>query len=222
MFNYLDFDTSIEIICFLISVICLSKDRSWVWKYFSLYLFITCTAELTAIFLRSHHHPNGWPYNILMFFEMFFTSLIFSRLFNKYIKSKSLILIGFALFLITYIFETISNSHKKMKPAILYFNNSTNTLMSVIFVFYALYYFYLLLKDSNYVDLRFSSDFWWVIGVLFFYFGSTAVNIYRGIEESASKQNLCYYILNILIIMLYSCWSYSFICRKWQTTTSIT
>ncbi len=222
--HFKDFFTSntvSELICFLIAMVCLIKDRNRVWKYFSFYLFITCVTELGAIYLKRHRHSNGWPYNISMLFEMLFISLMFANLFNKYIKSKPIILTGFVSFAGVYIYETIGNSHKIMKPGFLYFNNTTNNVMSVLFVFYSLYYFYLLLRDSQYIDLRFSPQFWWVIGVLFFYFGSTAVNIYRGIDESDSKQALCYYILNIFIILLYSCWSYAFICKKWLGTTSI-
>jgi hypothetical protein len=136
-----------------------------------------------------------------------------------------------------------------------------------------------LLKDENYTDLRISANFWWVIGVLFFYFGSTAVNLYRGINitnqktevtkspkatvskvandtvkfqplkkvfinnidtvnvkakfpkannkpskktpdnSKTSKEKLTEFILGLFIALLYISWIYSFICRRWLTTT---
>jgi len=276
----LDFDTSIELLCCITAILCLSKDKNRVWKSFSIYLVITCLTELTALYLTRHHRQNAWLYNILILFEMSFTSLMFGELFNKYIKSKKLIKWGFLLFAVTYVAETISNIYNKGITGILHFNNLTNEVMSVLFVCYALYYFYLLLKDDSYTDLRISASFWWVIGVLLFYFGSTAINLYRGFdinnqklpvaksgvaainklvndtvktehlknafiarndsinhksvffknqnEVPATKSNnvktqkekLTEFILGVFITLLYACWTYSFICKRWLTTSA--
>ena len=183
----LDFDTSAELLCFATSVFCLSKDKNLVWRSFRIYLFITCLTELTALYLTNHHRQNAWLYNISILFEMGFTSRMFAELLNEYINGKKLIKSGYILFVVIYIVETISHIYKKGITGVLHFNDLTNEVMSVLFVFYALYYFYLLLKDDGYVDLKVSARFWWVMGVLLFYFGSTAINLYRGIDVTIQK-----------------------------------
>jgi len=95
----------------------------------------------------------------------------------------------------------------------------TYSTMSVVFVVCSLYYFYLLLNDNQYIELKFSADFWWAVTTLLFYFGSTAVNIFRGklMIKVTSENYLTYYIYLVLNILLSLGWSYSFICRKLTT-----
>ena len=213
-------NTIIEIVCFLIGLICLLNDKNKVWKIFPIYLFINCITELFAIYLRKHHHNNQWPYNISIIFEATFISTMFLKLFNKYFKSKLFIIGGLALLLIAYgydikthdflLFKNITNDT---------LNEITNDLMSALFSIYSLSYFYLLLKDERYINLKYSSDFWWVVGILFFYFGSTTLNLFR--SEFKSESGLPNYITLILIWIIYSCWSYSFICKKWLVAKSL-
>ena len=186
----LDFDTSIELLGCIVGIVCLSKDKSFAWRTLRVYLVITCLAELTALYLTQHRRSNAWLYNISILFEMGCICLMFSKLLDEYISSKKLIRFGYIIFAGVYISETGFHIFNKGITGILKFNDLTNDVMSVMFVFYALYYFYLLLKDENYIDLRISANFWWVIGVLFFYFGSTAVNLYRGINITNQKTDL--------------------------------
>ena len=211
MLNYFTFNTTSEMVCLLFSIICLSQDKNMMWRYFMLYLLITLCAELAGIHLKRQHSNNQWIYNLLMIPDCIFISAIFYSLLEKPYK----VIVGFTvLILIMYAYET-------MHHGIMSFNNTTNSLMAVIFVFWSLWYFYLLLKNDKYSRLAFYSDFWWVAGVLFFYFGNTAVNLFRGKLHFmiTPKHFLTYYIYNILNILLYGCWSYSFICRRWLTTS---
>ena len=263
MKSFLTINIISEIICFLVALVCLLKVKSPVWKYFSFYLLITCLTEITGVYLREQHVANQWPYNIFILFEIGFTGLVFGQLLKRNRNGRILILTGMFVLALFYLYETISHS-------LLRFHSLTNNAESVIFVIYSFYYFYLLLKDEEYINLKFFADFWWVVGVLFFYFGSTAVNLYRGMDvtevktakvnprpdssrhagmvnnmreplkmeatlkslkqqgqaglikrnKPTAKQILTSYIMNLLIILLYGCWSYSFICRKWLTTKS--
>ena len=102
-------------------------------------------------------------------------------------------------------------------------HNITTSVMSVLFVLYSLYYFYCLLKDESHINLKYYPPFWWTAGVLFFYFGSTACNVFYSklsVITVTPKHYLTYYIYNGLNIILYGCWSYSFICRKWAVSKS--
>jgi hypothetical protein len=212
---YFTFNTTSEIICFLVSLICIAKGADWICKSIWLYLLITCITEIYGIYLKANHHPNQWPYNILLIFQITFISFFFGNLFSKYIKSKPIIISGLALLFGLYIYELLFHTFFR-------FYELTYNCMSVLLVIYSLYYFYLLLKDGNYIDLKYSANFWWVSGVLFFYFGSTAVNLFRGKLSVmvTPKHYLTYYIYIVLNMLLYGCWSYSFICKRWLTTTS--
>jgi hypothetical protein len=223
LLDYFTLNTSAEIICFVIAFICLIKDKSPAWRSMVLFLLITCITELIGIYIkkqyladRTHVKPNIWIYNVLIIFQAGFTSFMFGHLLNKYINSRLIIFGGLAILLVMYITEIcIHGVFEK--------HNLTTVSMAVLFVLLSLIYFYQLNNDADYIVLISSPAFWWVSGVLFFYFGGTACNIfYYKLSRVVvtPKHYLTYYIYNALNIILYACWSYSFICRKWLTTTS--
>jgi hypothetical protein len=216
MLSYLTTSTTAEIICFLFAVICLSKDDSSVWRSMIIFLFITCVAEISGVYFGRKVHDNQWVYNIFIIFETGFINLMFFLIFKKNINSKPPLTVGLALFVLLYVGNLISNGFRV-------YSNLTYTVMSVLYVLYSLYYYYLLLKDERYINLSRSADFWWVAGTLFFYFSTTACNLFD--EKLAhvmitSTETLNHFIFKSLNIILYGCWSYSFICRKWLIPTT--
>lgn len=218
MLNYITINTAIEIVCFIFSLICLINDSSWVWKSMILYLFVTCVVETLGIIIPGPKNliSNHWLYNIFLLFEIGFTNLMFSYLLGQYTNSKPIIVIGLIISTSVYIYEIVQHSFFT-------YNYHTYTTTSVLFVFYSFYYYYLLLKDERYVRLKYSAEFWWVTGTLFFYFADTASNIFYNELRKVVLWNgyhLTFYIFRVLNIILYGCWSYSFICRKWLTPTS--
>jgi hypothetical protein len=140
MLNYLKPEIIIELICFIIAFVCLLKAKPSIWKYQAGYLLVVCITELTGVYLKRHHHVNQWPYNILLLFEIVFICLMFRYLFNRYMKRGPIILCGVILLIILYVYELLTHGF-------LIYNNITYTSMSVIYIFYALFYYYLLLKD---------------------------------------------------------------------------
>jgi len=218
--SYFTINTEVEIGCFFIALLCISKDKSLAWRSMVLFLFITCVAELMGvhfkkIFLadRIHNHQNVWIYNILLIFQAGFISFMFNHLIGKYANSKPVILSGLALLAAVYIYEILNHGVFK-------YNEVTNTVMLVLFVAYSLSFYYYLLKDDRYINLKYSADFWWVAGLLLFYFGSTASNIFfdnLSPYKANALKDLSSLIFKALNIILYACWSYSFICRRWLT-----
>jgi len=211
MLHYITFNTFFEIQCFIIAVICLTKDKNQEWRGLIVYLLITCLTELTGIYFKTHHQANQWPYNILLLCHILFTSYMFYSLLNKYINSKPIIHSGLAVLSLFYLYDTIQHGFFR-------FNMLTYNAMSVFFAFYSLFYFYLLLQHDTYIRLSISDEFWWTCGTLFFYFGSTAVNLFRGKPSPtkiSSGHSTAYYIYIVLNMLMYGFWSYSFICRKW-------
>ena len=158
---------------------------------------------------------NHWLYNIFLLCDIGFMSLMFYHLLNNYVNAKPIIIVGLGIILLFYVAE-ISNH------GFFEYNERTYTQMSVVFVIYCLYYFYLLIKDEEYINLKSYPPVWWVIGTLFFYFGLTAVNIFDPKLDNVKigQHSINFYIFRVLNVILYSCWSYSFICRRWLTTTS--
>lgn len=219
MLNYFSASTISELICFVIASICLIKDSNVVWRSMVVYLFLTCVTELMGVYFAGPKLSisNHRVYNTYLIFEAGFTHLMFAFLINKYINSKPLIITGFAIFLLIYIWETVYNSGVQ-------FNITSYKVLSVLFVVYSLYYYYLLLKDDHYIHLKYSPEFWWVAGALIFYFTNTACIIfYKPLSTMLlwNGHHLIHYIISALNILLYGCWSYSFICRKWLTPISL-
>ena len=214
MLSYFTFNTSFELICLAFAILCLWRTHELVWKSLIFYLFIICLAEFTGVYLKRHYQSNQWIYNVLLVFQIGFTSIMFKHLFDKYSIGKPAVFLGWLLLLSLYIIDLLTHGFFK-------FNMLTYNTMSVVFILYSLFYFYLLLNDEAYIDLKYSAKFWWVTGVLFFYFGSTAVNLFRGKTAiMLSGHSLSYYIYIVLNMILYGCWSYSFICKKWLTKIS--
>lgn len=213
MSKLLTINTFVEISCFLISLYFLRKENNINWKAFQLFILIICIIEITGIAIRkqSFYASNQWLYNLYLIFEIAFNSAMFSLFINRYVRSKPYILLGLTIFFITYIFEIIDHS-------IFIFNNTSSTISSIIFVLFSLFYFYLLINDPRHYSLKSYAPFWWVTGTLLYYFGSTIANLFfeELLSLKVNNHHLRYYIFNLLNIILYSCWSYSFICRYYH------
>lgn len=220
--EFFTINTSLELGCLIVACIALRRDEDKVWRSLIVFLFLTCVTELSAIPVKKHYledrvhnYPNIWLYNILLIFQIGFTFGMFYDLLKKYIGKLPLIISGLVPLIILY-FDELSNGLFK-------YCNVTNTVMSILFVIYGFYFYYCLLNDEEYLDLKYSPAFWWVLGTLFFYFGRTTCNLIFGkfpMVKITATHTLVYYVYIVLNILLYSCWSYSFICRKWLTSRS--
>ncbi|HVI47200.1 MAG TPA: hypothetical protein VM802_20145 [Chitinophaga sp.] len=161
------------------------------------------------------HVSNVWVYNIFQLAECFSISLFFYHLYRQYVNIRKWLIAWLVVFVVIYITEATDNHFQR-------FNNATATIMAVAFVLASLYYFYLMLKDTRYQSLGFYAPFWWISGVLLFYFGGVIFNIlFQYIADTANFPfSMRYIIFNILNIFLYTSWSYAFICRYRQRILS--
>lgn len=212
MSHYFTLNTISEVMCLSFAIVYLLNDTSLIWRSMILYMLITCIVEFLGIYVERSGHFNYWVYNVFLIFEAGFTMLMFAGLFKGYHQSK-FVIIGVVTFIILYVCELIRHGF------FIYYNNFTYTVMSVLYVLYGLYYYYLMIRDDNPIDIKYSPVFWWVAGTVFFYFGNTACNLFS-IQFGSVKiyQQLSYIIFKVLNVILYGCWSYSFICKKWATT----
>ena len=168
--------------------------------------------------MRVHHTRNYLIYTIYMFFECLMVSTFFYYIYKRYHHKIKLLYSWMALFLVIYLME-LYTSHFKSFPSF------TATFMSVVFVVASLYFYLLIIKDERFRQLSTYPPFWIVNGILLYYFGSTACNVFYDYlvqNENGIKATLSirYIIFNVLNVLLYACWSYAFICRYYQRKLS--
>jgi uncharacterized membrane protein YfcA len=213
MHQFFTVNTITELLCLLASIFCLYRDKNIYWRSFIIYLFLVCTVEMAGISLRLEHKPNYALYTGFLVVECTMISCFFYHLYKKYHHKPSQLYSWLGLFILVFILELFNNNFSN-------FAYKTAAFMSVIFVIASLYYYMLILKDEHFRKLETYPPFWIVNGILFFYFGSTACNIFFDylLQEKASSISLStrYVTFNILNVLLYSCWSYAFICRYRQ------
>ena len=210
-------NSTIESICLVFAVFFLSKDnKSRFWKITIAYMALVPSTELLGKYCAHTYHNNIWIYNIYSLFEAAFVLYGLHYFLKDYIKIQKLIIATFVLILSVFSIYTFVNG-------IRVYNNLMISMMSVFFIIYALLYFYLLLKDEAYVNLKFHPAFWWVGGVLIFYFGSTLANFFDDYFRITlyGKYTLRFFIYTTINIFLYGFWSYSFICRARQRKLSL-
>lgn len=200
----------IESICLIFSIIFLINDKLKFWRIVIAYMVLVPSTELLGKHIAHTYHNNIWIYNIYSLFEAAFVLYALNYFLKDYIKIQRWIIGTFLLILSVFIIYTFING-------ISAYNSLMISMMSVFFCIYALLYFYLLLKDEAYVDLKFHPAFWWVGGVLIFYFGSTLANFFDDyFRIQIHGKSLRYFVYTIINIFLYGFWSYSFICRARQ------
>ncbi|MBL4675325.1 MAG: hypothetical protein JKY70_03840, partial [Mucilaginibacter sp.] len=183
-----------------------------------LFLLFTLITEFAGIYLRQFLHVRNYSvYNIYLLAECGFTSYFFYRLYRPYQYPVKWLYIWYGIFILIYLTELFRNNFSG-------FASASASVMSVVFVPASLYFYYRKLKDDHFELLIYSASFWWVNGALFFYFGSTACNIfmdYLASHESIAYNNSIRYIIYIILdIIMYACWSYAFICRYLQRKLS--
>jgi hypothetical protein len=205
----LSINNIIELICLLCAVVFLFNDKNKVWKFQILFLITVCIIELAGRYYRIViEKDNSWIYNIYLLAEISFVSTIFYIFFKNYARGRLYLTAAILLIVLVYVTEIILHGFTK-------FNVNSDTILSVHFCICSLLYYYQLLKSEQYEQLSKLPSFWWVNGVLFFYFGSVACDLffYQLFSIPRNLRSDIYVILNLL---LYSCWSYSFLCRYQQ------
>jgi len=204
----------IELLCLVFALYFLSKDKTTFWRITIWYMAIVMLTEIVGRYFARTYHTNLCIYNIYTVFEISFITYGFYTFIKQYTNIKYWLIATYAVTMIIYTIFTLMHG-------INVYNAFTISVTSVVFVIYGLLYFYLLLKDENYIDLKFHPAFWWVGGTLIFYFGSTLANFFDDIiqQKFLGKYNTRLIIYTTLNLFLYGFWAYSFICRARQRKT---
>src|SRR5688500_16367863 len=103
---YITLNTVSELVCLLISILCLYREKDKVWRNFILFLFITCLTELTGIYVRKGlHRPNFMVYNVYIVIECIAVNYFFYHLLKGNEKGKKLLTAWYVAFLLFYFIE---------------------------------------------------------------------------------------------------------------------
>ncbi|WCT10966.1 hypothetical protein [Mucilaginibacter jinjuensis] len=218
MSPYITVNTTAEFICFVVSLLCLYKDKDPVWRLLILFLLVTSMVEVGGIYMRRVlQQPNFMLYNVFLVIECLVESYFFYHLYKTYYNRFKLFGSWAIIFLFVYFAELITNKYAG-------FVFITFTVVSVVLVLASVYYYYLVLREDQFRSLSVYAPFWWVSGTLCFYFAGTASNIFFSYlakdRAPIINHSVRYVVFNILNIVLYLNWSYSFICRYRQRTSS--
>jgi len=212
MSAYLDEITIAEGICAITGYLCLRERKDLPSTLLWAYVLLIFIAELTAVALGKHYRNNIWFYNLLLLLQVSFFFYTFQQILNQYVKSRLIIIVGLVLVLVTYGYDLINHG-----PMIRH--HYSHTVFGLYIVALSLYFFYLQLISNEFIDLKTNAIFWWVAGTLFFFFPLSVINIFgtplRKILLNAD--NTLYITFKILNILLYTSWTYAFICKKWET-----
>ncbi len=216
---YLTLNTISEFFCLAISLFCLYRDKDKVWKGFILFILLTCITETAGIYIRNElHRPNFMLYNIFLVIECAVLNLFCYHLVKGNDNGKRLLVAWLVFFLLYYFFELYSKHFKA-------YVSTSSTIMSVEIVLVSIYFYYRLLKEEKFRQLGKYAPFWWVNGTICFYFAGMACNIFfkyllQDVTSPHVTYSARYIVFSILNVILYACWSYSFICRYFQRTYS--
>ncbi|AYL96223.1 hypothetical protein [Mucilaginibacter celer] len=213
MERYITVTIVIELLCFVVSVYFLSRDKSPIWKSAIVFLLITVIVEILGRHynITNQFKKNSQIYNLLTIPECMFISGMFYMCLREYKVSGWLMIAGLALVFGFYLSEIA-------RHGIYDYMNTTTTLMSVVFSFYGFLYLFLLIRGDDYVVLKTHTPFWWITGSLIYYFGGLAVGLLFSVLNLKGHLNsrLYTYIYMALNILMYAFWSYSFRCRYHQ------
>jgi len=216
--TYFTVNTISELICFLVSLYCLYNDKNPFWKSFVFYMLLVYAVETTGIYLRMMRHSNSMLYAGYLIAECTMVSCFFYHLYMNYKSRAALIFYAWlALFMVLFTLELGENKFTM-------FPFKTAAFMSVVFVFASCYFYLLVIRDDHFRKLGSYPPFWVVNGILFYYFGGTACNIFYDylVHQHLTPLGMSvrYIIYNVLNVLLYACWSYAFICRYRQRNLS--
>jgi hypothetical protein len=205
----MSFNNALELFCFLLAIIFLYRERGN-WKIMIGFLLIVCVTELTGRYIKTVlHTSNYWVYNIFMLAAAVILPAFFYTILDQAPFKKAILITGWLTFAVLYTIELIEHG-------MLGYNSKSDTLLSVFLCVFSLLYYYQLLLDERHHNLATLPSFWWVNGVLFFYFGSITCDLFFSMLIKVPQTYLRYYIYTVLNILLYGCWSYAFLCKYQQ------
>jgi hypothetical protein len=212
MINFFNAAVCAEIVAFLTALLLVSKRNSF-WWLFIVYLAVVIAIEAGGFYLKELQKPNYLLYNFLMIVQAVFFGYIFYQFLDT-AKTKKIVLVLFAVFLLFFIVEAINNSFAQ------YNTYSRQGLSLIVVVVSCMFYFSVLKNDSISSPLIYP-PFWIVTGLFFYYFGTAAMfAFYKSVYQIKLAGNISFYslVMGCLSCILYGSWIIAFVCQKKQVS----
>lgn len=194
----------------LLFAILILKERQ-VWKLFFPYLLIVLITESYGAYLRLNGIFNSYVYNIFMPIYLYTFLLILLHMLRarKLLQYRYLFLSGIVLF---YVFVFYRFGISKLLSEILVTSNFVFSILCLI-------YLYRLMRDSLSINILRLPEFWIVVGILMYSFGSITVWLFMGLLNNIYKTMQLPFRQIIMLFLngfLYGSWSYAFLCKYRQ------
>lgn len=204
----------ITFLCLSFAFLYLRKAKDW-WCLFIPYLI--CTVFTEAVGPYSTHKQidnNYWIYNLFEPVYFSFILFILYKICMELFKIKIWMQVVSIVLIVSYLYESFTSRFKGFSVLSYFFCNISITIICCS-------YYYHLLKQDDYIEIKKHAPFWIIAGLLFFCFGSTISYLFF---NTLAQLNVKYglpirqIISVILNFILYSCWGYAFLCRYRQKT----
>jgi hypothetical protein len=198
-----------------LSLFLLNKD-SW-GNYFITFMGLTATVEWTGyiIFFRLGFE-NYWLYNAYLPLEISFLFYLLNSFNRNYVKLARWFIAAWLIFILLYLWESFYSQFRE-------YSGYANLYASICIIIACFLFYYLLMRQPGYINLMEYAAFWIVSGLFFFYLGSVACNVFKSqltLVYEKTGLPIRYIIMLVLNFLLYSCWSYAFLCRYRQKISS--
>lgn len=204
----------IEVSCFATALFFLKNTGNVVWTTIKWFILFAVLVEASLSFTgKILHWHNGWIINLYTPINFFIVSWSVYRLspYNKinlafFIAANFIFLLFFLLEIFTKGFFAYSALSSVLSDCLLFIICNR--------------FFYLLLKQDEWIEIQKHAAFWFVTGLFLFNFCSTVADIFDEqlndlyIFSTVSLRYVLYIVFNLI---LYSCWSFAFICRYQET-----
>ncbi len=208
-----------EIVAFICSIIFLRNCRERYWHFFTLYLALVIVVEILGGYLHAIGSYNYPVYNLLMIVQSWFFAFLFYKTFQQN-KTRIRIMAASIFFLLFFIAEAILTAYNKQNMMLVNnYNGYSRMLLSVLITLACCIYFFTIIKEDIIRNPLHSPNFWVIIGLFFFYFGSLPMFAFiKIISKIKLSGNVSFYtlVMNTLCFVLYGSWIIAFICQKKQ------
>lgn len=200
-----------EWVCFIASILIITKYHPTVWRMFQAYLFIVVCIETLSYFgLRFKYiHSTQWLYNLFMPIHGLFYFYVFSKIIRLKSTNTALILAA-SLFIGSMLAEGIYQGFSQ------YFFRSY-IVLCILAIGFCIMYYYSLFRQVEYSDLLNEPAFWFTAGSLAYFAIGTSVTVFFVELLSLKVKNqipLRGIIMSIVNVMMYGCWIKSFLCLQ--------
>lgn len=206
-----------ELACLLASIVFAARLRGTVFIWFIPFLILTNIQEWGSRYgYMSIGGSNAISLNLFTTLEFVFYAWLFYQEASSCIRRKKIIYLTFVL-----LAGVIINMIFFQSP--LKFHSYSYLLGSIIIITFCLWFFKDLMSGDRFVELLSYRMFWVSSGLLFFYMG---MFVCFTLFEFLSTQILSEYfiifniLMNVFNIILYTCFTISFLCRPKQTITT--